>query len=112
MLIETERLGNRLVVNIGGELDMETADEFRRIIEEALDSDRSIRHLILNLDKVEFIDSSGLGVILGRFKRLSQQGGRVSFINVSASVRRILELAGMLKIMTVYENSKQALEIQ
>ncbi len=110
MFIETERIGSNLLVAINGELDLETSPDFRNIVEEQLDNCQNIRHLILDLQKVNFIDSSGLGVILGRFKRLSQQGGRLSAINVSDQVKRIFELSGLLKIMNIYPDLRQALD--
>ena len=109
MIIETERIGSNLIVTISGELDLETSAAFRETVEEKLNHYDSIKHLILDLQKVNFIDSSGLGVILGRFKRLNQQGGRLSAINVSDQIRRIFQLSGLLKIMDIYENRNRAL---
>lgn len=110
MFIETERIGSNLIVTLDGELDLETSPEFRTLVENKLDQYQTIRHLILDLKKVNFIDSSGLGVILGRFKRLSQEGGRLSAINVSDQIRRIFELSGLLKIMDIYNDRRQALD--
>ncbi|HEY8464244.1 MAG TPA: anti-sigma factor antagonist [Bacillota bacterium] len=110
MNIETEKVGRNLFVIIDGELDLETSPLFRNVVEEFLDRDKSIKHLILDLKKVPFIDSSGLGAILGRFKRLSQEGGHLSAINVSLQVKKIFELSGLLKIMDIYPDRKQALE--
>ena len=110
MLIEAERIGSNLIVSIDGELDLETSPEFRAVVEEKLNHYKTIRHLILDLKKVHFIDSSGLGVILGRLKRISQEGGRLSAINVSDQVKRIFELSGLLKIMYIYADRKEALD--
>lgn len=110
MLIETERIGPNLIVQVDGELDLETSPVFREKVESKLNQYEMIKHLILDLKKVNFIDSSGLGAILGRFKRLSQQGGRVSAVNVSPQVRRIFELSGLLKIMKIYGDRQQALK--
>ncbi|MGE5605767.1 MAG: anti-sigma F factor antagonist [Bacteroidota bacterium] len=110
MLIETERIGPNLIVQVDGELDLETSPLFREKVESKLNQYEMIKHLILDLKKVNFIDSSGLGAILGRFKRLSQQGGRLSAVNVSPQVRRIFELSGLLKIMEIYSDRQQALK--
>ena len=110
MVIEKERIGTNLLVELEGELDLETSPTFRAVVEERLNQYDTIKHLILDLKKVNFIDSSGLGVILGRFKRLSQQGGKLSAINVSPPIRRIFELSGLLRIMDIYDNRQQALE--
>ncbi len=110
MLIETERIGPNLIVQVDGELDLETSPLFRDKVESKLNQYEMINHLILDLKKVNFIDSSGLGAILGRFKRLSQQGGRLSAVNVSPQVKRIFELSGLLKIMEIYVDRQQALK--
>lgn len=110
MLIETERIGSNLIVRVDGELDLETSPIFREKVESKLNQYEMIKHLILDLGKVNFIDSSGLGAILGRFKRLSQQGGRLSAVNVSPQVQRIFELSGLLKIMKIYSDRQQALK--
>lgn len=110
MLIETERIGPNLIVQVDGELDLETSPLFREKVESKLNQYEMVKHLILDLKKVNFIDSSGLGAILGRFKRLSQQGGRVSAVNVSPQVKRIFELSGLLKIMEIYSDRQQALK--
>jgi stage II sporulation protein AA (anti-sigma F factor antagonist) len=89
---------------------LETSPLFRSMVEEEMNQDKMIKHLILDLKKVNFIDSSGLGAILGRFKRVSQEGGRLSAINVSPQVKKIFELSGLLKIMNIYSDRKQALE--
>jgi stage II sporulation protein AA (anti-sigma F factor antagonist) len=108
--IETEKVGRNLFVIIDGELDLDTSPTFRNLVEDCLNQDRTIKHLVLDLKKVAFIDSSGLGAILGRFKRLSQEGGRLSAINVSVQVKKIFEFSGMLKIMDIYTDRQQVLE--
>jgi len=90
-----------------GELDMNTADEFRNSLEDSLKKNL-VNHLVFNLDRVSFVDSSGLGVILGRYKRLNQQGGRVSLVGIQPQVRRILVLSGLLTIMQEYKTEEEA----
>ncbi len=109
LILKTERQGANLIVSIDGELDLETAPLFKETIEKKLNQYESVRHLILDLEKVNFIDSSGLGAILGRYKRLSGQGGKISVIKVSQQIKRVLELSGLLKVITIYENRHQAL---
>ncbi|MGE5582093.1 MAG: anti-sigma F factor antagonist [Bacillota bacterium] len=110
MILEAQKVGSSLIVSLSGELDLETSPAFRELVEEKLNHYESIKHLILDLNKVSFIDSSGLGVILGQYKRLSQRGGRLSAINVSQTIQRILGLSGLLKIIRVYRDRQQALD--
>ncbi|MFA5536883.1 MAG: anti-sigma F factor antagonist [Bacillota bacterium] len=109
MLIDTFAKGDNLVVKVRGELDLLTAETFRNIVEKDLLKNKSL-NLILDLDKVTFIDSSGLGVILGRYRRIREQGGKMAITGAKPHVLRILELAGIIKIVNLYENTEEALE--
>lgn len=83
---------------VDGELDMKTASQLKNIID--LDIDRKrIRTVILHMDDLQFIDSSGLGVILGRYKKLLPLGGRIKIANVPPRLYRIMELSGLPKII-------------
>lgn len=103
MRIECETQGRNLVVRLNGELDLLTADAFRQTVERALDRSGA-KNLFLNLEGVTFIDSSGLGVILGRFKRISQIRGRMGIIGPTPGVRPILELSGIFRIIPILES--------
>ncbi|HEY8344222.1 MAG TPA: anti-sigma factor antagonist [Bacillota bacterium] len=109
MNIEINRSGSVLIARIQGELDLSTAPLFREKVEAELEQFEGVKHLLLDLEETPFIDSSGLGVILGRFKHISQRGGRLSAINVSDHVRRIFELSGLLKIMSIQPTLEDAL---
>ncbi len=110
MLIQTERVGANLIVTVEGELDLVTSPTFREVVDGKLNHYDAIKHLILDLKKVEFIDSSGLGVILGRFRRLNQLGGKISAIHVSDQIKRVLQLSGLLKVIEIYDDRHGALE--
>ncbi len=105
--IEVGEVGHFLVFRLGGEFDLLAAGEFRRLAEIALTEGRH-RNLCVNLSEVSFIDSSGLGAILGRYKRISQIEGRMTLVGASEGVRNILELSGVLKIIPLYGSEHQA----
>jgi len=80
---------------------MRSADYLRRELEASLDHARpEILHL--DMEGVSFIDSSGLGVILGRYRRLKKQGVRMAIYRPRPQVLRLLQLSGLDKIMTIY----------
>ncbi|SHK05694.1 anti-sigma F factor antagonist [Desulforamulus aeronauticus] len=97
-----------LVVRLGGDMDLGVADKLRIALDKQL-AEKRIRYLVLNLSRVTFIDSSGLGVILGRYKRLHHTGGRVILVGAQPQVKRILELSGLLQIMEEYPDENRAL---
>jgi len=98
-----------LVIKLEGELDVCGADNFRMTVDQALD-ETGAKNILLNMQAVSFIDSSGLGVILGRYKRINQLGGKLLVIHLEPQVQRIFELAGLMKIFTFYKSEEQALE--
>lgn len=108
MKIDTFLKQGVLIVRVEGELDMHSASEFRQTIDNALDNNEA-KHILLNLSGVDFIDSSGLGVILGRYKRISLLRGQMLAAHIQPQVARIFELAGLLKIIKVFKSETEAL---
>jgi stage II sporulation protein AA (anti-sigma F factor antagonist) len=106
--ISTQIKQGVLLVRVEGEMDVHMADEFRQRVDAALESD-GVRHVILSLKGVTFIDSSGLGAILGRYKKVSAAGGRMLAANVRPQVARVFELSGLLKIIETYGTEAEAL---
>ncbi|PKM80119.1 MAG: anti-sigma F factor antagonist [Firmicutes bacterium HGW-Firmicutes-14] len=98
-----------LIIRVCGELDMVVADEFRREVDTMMEKNSS-DNIVLNLGGVNFIDSSGLGVILGRYKRITMRGGKMAVVGAPGQVKRILELSGILGIAGAYETENEALE--
>lgn len=94
-----------LVVRLEGELDQCTASGIRRDIDSLLD-DPGIRHLVLDMARMPFMDSSGIGVILGRYRMLSLRGGTVALMRLSPQVRRVYELSGMAQVVPVIDEKE------
>lgn len=105
MNADIKQVRDTLVVSISGELDMLVADQLRDEIDKRLES-ASIRTLVLNFEKVSFIDSSGLGVIIGRYKKVSARQGRMYIVGASASVEKILQFSGINKLVPLYRSEK------
>lgn len=98
MQIKTQRDGETLSVLLTGELDHHSAAPLRVELD-ALLSDRSIHRLVLDLSGVSFMDSSGLGVVLGRYKLLKEHGGSMRIRGASRPVGRILKMAGVYALL-------------
>jgi len=98
-----------LIVRVEGELDMHVANKFREIVDKALETS-GVKHILFNFEAVDFIDSSGLGVILGRYKKINAAGGKVLVAHIQPQVIQIFELSGLLKIIKFYNTEAEALE--
>ena len=94
MQIRSETVGPRAFAQLTGELDHHCAAETRRALD-ALLTNPGIRELELDLRGVSFMDSSGLGVILGRYRTLSRRGGKLALSGANKYVERILRMAGV-----------------
>lgn len=110
MWLDFEKIGNVLVVSLIGELDHHSAEEVRVKIDDRI-SRENIRKLVLDFSGVTFMDSSGIGVIIGRYKKISMCSGEVNIISVSKSIKRVFELSGIFKIIKYYENLDEALKV-
>jgi stage II sporulation protein AA (anti-sigma F factor antagonist) len=103
-----EQGSKALIVRLKGELDHHTADAVKQRMEEAINRGNA-SHVVVNLRDLKFMDSSGLGVILGRYKQVTGKGGKMVLCEVSPSVYRLFEMSGLFKILAVKENERQAI---
>jgi len=108
MEIELKYRGNVLVVALKGELDHHTANRFREAVEKELDKEIAL-HVLLDLSRLTFMDSSGLGVILGRYRRVNSAGGRMAACFLNDGVERLYQMAGLPRIINSYESEATAL---
>ena len=61
------------------------------------------KKLIIDFSKVNFMDSAGIGMILGRYKMITMFGGTMDMVNVTPNVKKVLEMAGITKIIPIIE---------
>ena len=87
-----------LHVYLEGELDMNNANELKEAIDTEIDK-KGIKNIVLHMQDLSFIDSSGLGVLLGRYKKLLPMGGKLKVANVPPNIYKIMELSGLPKII-------------
>lgn len=108
MEVKFKKMGNSLVIKIKGEIDSESAKEMRRKIDVEYDF-CAVRDMVFDLSEVGFMDSSGIGMIIGRYKRASALGGMVKVFGADRTVKRIIELSGLGRIVKMYANEQDAL---
>lgn len=99
---------NVLIVRLVGELDHHEAEKLREEWRSMM-YENEIKHVVLNLESLSFMDSSGLGVILGRYKETLQLGGEMVVCSVTSPVQRLFEMSGLFKIVRLEEDELFAL---
>ena len=97
MSAKIEYKQNKLVVMLDGEIDHHTASLIRMGIDDAILKKRP-ELLILDFGGVTFMDSSGIGLVMGRYKLMKTIGGKITVQNLSPSAYRVMKLAGLERL--------------
>lgn len=95
------------VVEVGGEVDVYTAPELRAAVTQVQGKAVS-PHLLVLLGELTFMDSSGLGLLVGAHKRAVMAGGRVALVGTRESLLRILRVTGLAQLMPSFETASEA----
>lgn len=103
--IDIQYRGRTAIAALQGEFDLACANEVRRQLDEVIDA--GVSRLVVDLQGVRFIDSSGLGVLLGRYRRLSEAGGELLLLGPRPSVRTVLDLSGVPQVVRVLESQSE-----
>lgn len=104
MDIKSEKHGEETIALILGEIDHHNAKEAREKLDRIIEEERPIR-FGLDLSGVSFCDSSGLGLVMGRMRKCNAVGSTMFIKNPSAAAHKILEIAGMDKILKIERGS-------
>lgn len=107
MYLKFDKKDDKLIVYMMGELDHHSAEEVRNKIDDRLDREK-VNKLVMDFEGVTFMDSSGIGVVIGRFKKLSIKNGTVCIAKVNNTVKRVFELSGMFKIVKLFSTVEEA----
>lgn len=97
-----------LIVMVTGEIDHHNASTLRRKTENAL-SEWNGKHIIYDFENVTFMDSSGIGVLIGRYKQLQALGGKIALVCTHDNIRKIISLSGLNKLIPAYDTIAEAL---
>ncbi len=109
LYLSVEKHKNNLVVQFKGELDHHTTENAREKIDQQY-FDQKIKNIILDLRGLTFMDSSGIGLIMGRYRNCVDKKGMVAIVSDNAYVDKMLRMSGLLKIINVYPTIEAATE--
>jgi stage II sporulation protein AA (anti-sigma F factor antagonist) len=100
---------NILYARLEGELDQHTVEDLRVRTSELIEK-YQIRYLVLNFKKLQFMDSSGVGYIIGRYNRLKKIAGGVVLCSLNEHIWKLVLLSGLNKICTIMKNEDEVNE--
>jgi anti-anti-sigma factor len=106
--IRSEHDGDAIVYRLGGSLDLATSPSLRAALMEAADDGK--HDIIVDCSHLEFLDSSGLGALIGAHRRALEHGGRVRLIVNEGPIQRLLTITGLMTVLAVYSSVDAALD--
>ena len=107
IVVHTHEADTWSVLTVAGELDVVGAPELRQHVINAVRAGR--HHLVLDLTGVAFVDSFGLGVLIGALKRVRLLDGDLKLVVTEARVRRVLEVCDLDRVFTLHTDLDEAL---
>ena len=94
-VIGVDRVGGEATVSIGGELDLDGAPRLRECLVQLADGPEPPKRIVVDLAELDFIDSTGIGVLIAALRRLQQQGGDMVLRAPKRRIQAVLELTGL-----------------
>ncbi len=100
MTVRTENSGSVLYAYLSGEIDHHTSKSAREAIDAAI-NDRHPEMLVMDFKDVSFMDSSGIGLVMGRYKELSKFGGELHIENTTPHIKKVMQLSGIERLAVI-----------
>ena len=102
MEIKYKQNGANVLAQIFGELDEDTAFKAKSTLDQLINDNLYCKSFIFDLSGLTFMDSTGIGLLIGRYKKLKQNGISAYISGASVAAEKVIELAGLYKIMPKY----------
>lgn len=99
-----------LIVRLNEELDHHNAIQIREKADKLIER-HHIKHIIFDFTASSFMDSAGIGVIMGRYRKVIFIGGKIGVVSVNPTIDRIFKMSGLYKIIDKYDSVEAALKI-
>ncbi len=106
LTVQTSAVGDFTVVAVSGEVDIVTAPTLRQLLNQAIDDGGP--RLVVDLTAVPFLDSTGLGVLVGRLKVARQAGGDLRLVLTSERLLRNFKITGLDTVFKIFPTAKEA----
>src|SRR5919108_1118881 len=105
--VETTQRGEASILTLRGEIDVYTAPRLRQSIVDLVDG--GTRQIVVDMEKVDFLDSTGLGVLVGGLKRVKDRDGSMKLIATQDRILKIFDITGLSKVFPIFGSLDKAL---
>jgi anti-sigma B factor antagonist len=95
------------IIEVGGEIDVYTAPRLREVIVAAIEEGHT--RLVIDVEKVDFLDSTGLGVLVGALKKVRADGGTLDIVCTQERILKIFDITGLDKVFGLHRTVAQAI---
>ena len=102
----THTVGDHTVLDVGGEVDVYTAPRLREKLVELVEG--GAKHVVVDLSRVEFLDSTGLGVLVGALKRLRNVNGTLGLVCAHERLLKIFRITALDRVFALYDSVEAA----
>jgi len=106
LLVESKEAGDWTIVEVKGEVDLYTAPRLKEELSSLADQGRI--HIAVDLEGVEFLDSTGLGVLIGSLRRCRERGGALALVAPREAVQKVLRITGLDKVFPIHATVQEA----
>ena len=104
--LDVQERNGHAVLAVQGEVDVYTAPQFREQLIQLVDQGH--RNIVVDLEGVEFLDSTGLGVLVGGLKRVRSHDGDLSLVCTQRRILKVLEITGLTKVFSIHDSVDSA----
>lgn len=108
--LKTEKAGEALIFKLRGTLDLATSPSVRVALNDA--AQRGVKDTVVDLTQIDFLDSTGLGALIGAHRRAAEHGGSLRLIVRDGPIARLLNITGLIRVFAVYHSLEDALHDQ
>jgi anti-sigma B factor antagonist len=104
--LSTRSEGDRTIVEVGGEIDVYTAPRLREQLVDLVADGKY--HLVVDMERVDFLDSTGLGVLVGGLKRVRAHDGSLRLVCTQERILKIFRITGLTKVFPIHSSVDEA----
>ncbi len=106
--IKIRKIDDIPVMDLSGEVDAYTCSRLREAMIEVIDDGGS--DLVVNMKDVEYIDSSGLGTLVGGLKRVSERQGSIAVCGTNSQIKKVFDITGLVKVFPLFSDEQEAIK--
>ncbi len=108
VLLNTKKVGDKLIVYLEGRLDVSVSNDIEEELARLIDQEKE-HHIILNMDRVEYMSSSGFRACIATLRKINAADGSLKLCNIRPSVKRIFDVIELTSLFDIYDTEGEAL---